>query len=517
MSKFENMGITGTQGNYEEGVKEEPVFERDESDNKLFKEIQVKDPWERGIIRKETVGVWDFDTPIYRISQTMENTFIRVICKNDESISADLKGVTEFKGRGKKISESSWLGRLNLEREVEGLEILTEEDFTVEEHQKLKYDEEKAMEQAKILVYKKIKSIRQQYQLPKIKLLLGEGDTFRNKLPTCRPYKGNRKDTLRPLLLKKLRKWLVDELGATMSTPRNDGEMIECDDWVNIYKWEGNVNYLKNGWFTYIAISSDKDDMGCAGGSINPDLHSGEDNPLKGKFKFPQLMVIPSTQECAGNLEFIKNEIKGYGFKFLIYQAILGSDSADNYDALGHLKDSEYILSFGKTSAYKVLQPCKTAKEVLEKSLEAVYDLLPYGVQYKDHLGEEHDVDTLTYLNTYFLIAYMSRSTSDGMNLFNLCNLFKVDTDKLTDNNLWTAPYKEFNTGQSEEILGDVLSVLSSLKDNELKSYKSLNKGGLVERLDESLEKVDRSIEDINSRMFRMVQKNKRTGEIKEV
>lgn len=522
MSKFANIGFTPSQTGASQSYpdKEEKPFERDQSDNKLFPDIQIKDAKEKGLITEETEGHWDYDTPIFRIAQQMETKYLHVKCKTDTSLEADLKNITEFKGITKKVSESSWLGLENVKRETEGLPPLTPEDFDIEEKQKLKYDEERAMEQAKILHFKKVKQIKQQFGLSKVVIQLGEGDNFRMKLPTCRLYKDGRSNFKRPLLLKKLRKWLVEDQKAIMAKPRKDGEMIECDDHIEIAKSEGYRHYRKYGWFNKIAISSDKDSMNSAGMVINPDLHSGENNPLKGKFKFPQMMLIEATDRCAGDVELVTSsgrpELKGYGFKFLLAQAALNNDMADNYDALGHLKDSGYNMNFGTQSAYKVLKPCKTVEESLQKTIDTFADLLPNGVEYKDHTGEEHDVDTITYMNTYFLVAYMSRSLDDQMDFFKLCKAFKVDTSKIEKNNLWTKPYSQFNIEESEELLGETLSLLSSLKDNELKSYKSLNKGGLIGRLDGCLEKVDSGIEDIKSRMFKTVQKNKETGEIRE-
>ena len=517
MSNFDNMGIDTNQSN---SVEEKP-FERDLSDNKLFTEIQVKDPVSTGIFKDETIGVADFDTPVFRIAQQMENKYIYVECVSDKNINAELKNKTEFKGKGKKISESSWLGLLNTEREVEGLEPLTVEDFTLEERQKLKYDEDKAMEQAKILIYKKIKQYRQQYQLNTIKLLLGEGKTFRDLLPTVRPYKGNRVDSLRPLLLKKLRKWCIEDLEAELPKVRYDGNNIECDDRAEHYKSKGYQHYRKHGWFSYVLLSSDKDSLNSAGCVINPDLHSGEDNPLKGKFKFPQVMVIEATDRCTGNLELVNTssspELKGYGFKFLMAQAALHQDSADFYDALGHLKDAGYDLQFGTQSAYRVLQPCKTVQETLQKTIDTFAELLPYGVEYTDCHGKEHDVTTMEYMNTYFLVAYMTRSYDDKMNFYKLCKAFKVDTSKIENNNVLTAPYEVFNTELSEELLNKMRSDLKTLKEEQLKAYKSLKKDLLVERLDNTLETIENSIDEIESKMFKWVQRNKQTGEIVEV
>lgn len=505
----------------EENEVQDKVFIRDDSDNKLFPTIQVKDPVKEGIFKDETIGVADFDTPVFRIAQQMETKYLYVECVSDKRINAELKNKTEFKGRGKKVSESSWLGLLNTEREVAGLEPLKVEDFSLEEKQKLKYDEDKAMEQAKILVYKKIKQYKQQYQLKTIKLLLGEGSTFRDLLPTVRPYKGNRVDSLRPLLLKKLRKWCVDELGAELPTKRYDGNNIECDDLCEHYKAKSYQCYRKNGWFPYVLLSSDKDSLNSAGCVINPDLYSGEDNPLKGKFKFPQVMVIEATDLCTGDLELVSTtsspELKGYGFKFLLAQAHLNQDSADNYDALGHLKDSGYNMNFGVQSAYKVLKPCKTVQECLQKTIDTFAELLPYGVQYTDCHKVAQDIDTMSYMNTYFLVAYMTRSYDDKMDFYKLCKAFKVDTSAIVNNNEWTPPYEVFNTEGAEELTKKVVTSLDDTLLEDFKAYKSLKKDDVVGKHSSAEEKIKLIREDLLDKMYITVQRNKKTGEIRTV
>ena len=479
------MGFS-TQQKTEDVPTQEKVFIRDLSDNKLFPEIQVKDLTK--YLRPETVGCWDFDTPVYKMASNLENKYIKVVCKSDKTITGEMKGVKVFKGLGKKISESSWLGLLNVDRELAGLPTLLPEDFDVTEHQKLKMEEEKAFDQAKIMIYQNIKKIKLQYGITNVKLVMGSGDTFRNKLPTCRAYKGNRKETLRPLLLKKLRAWVLEELDAELAVPRADGENIEADDKIEYFGFEGYQHYRKHGWFSYVVLSSDKDSFNSAKYLIDPDTHSGKDNPLKGTFKYPQAMLIQATDKCAGGLSLVaksgSKEVKGYGFKFLMYQAALGKDGADNYDALSHLGQG---LDFGSLSAYKVLKPCTTAKEALQVTINTFAELLPYGVQYETFDGIEKDVPTLEYMNTYFLVAYMTRSATDGMDFYKLCSAFKVDTSAIEDNNKLTPPKRTFiSDGKAvEDMVVFDHDVLLKLLATQLKGYKSLKKGDLVERLDD--------------------------------
>ncbi len=469
-------------------------FVRDESDNKLFKEIQVEVG--SGLITEDTVGCWDFDTPIYKIASNLENKFITVTCKTDKTITDELKGIVPFKGRSStKVAEGSWLGLLNIERKVAGLDELTPEDFDVVAGQRLKYgDEEKAMEQAKIVLYKNVKKVKQQFGLSKVKLLLGEGDTFRNLLPTNRAYKGNRSESLRPLLLKQLRKWVLENMDAEMTQGRDDGQNIECDDRAEHFGFEGYQHYRKYGWFSYIVLSSDKDSFNSAKYLVDPDCHSGKDNPLKGRFKFPKGMLIKATDECAGDVVLVSKaggakELKGYGFKFLMFQCALGKDQADNYSALSHLDQG---LNFGAISAYEALKPCKTAKETLQVTIDTFAELLPYGVQYTTFDGCVMDVPTLEYMNTYFLVAYMNRSNADTMDFYKLCKAFKVDTSAIENNNRLTPPVKtyvgdEAHTKEVDTLIKDILT--SDFKG--LKALKKADQGKVLDVIKEKLLSID--------------------------
>lgn len=510
MSKFENRKITATESN-DHFEPEEKVFERDESDNPIFKQWQVNNLKE--ITTEDCVAYYDADTLYFQAASNQETKYIKVTHK--DGWSEELAGIKVFKGLGKGIKKDSWLWLKNLERETEGKEPYLLEDFEIEDCSKLNGDKDYCLEQAKIQVNMKLKRVRQQFGLNKIVTVVGSGENFRHSLPLCRLYKGKRKDTAPPILLKELRDWAVDK-GLAMITPESPVHgNIETDDFVDMMGWLGALCYAKTGKYDKICILSDKDGNNSAKLICNPDTYSG-DHPKKGMFKFPQPYRVPNTQESAGDIEIVPKETsadyKFIGFKGLLWQICTG-DSADSYSALGHLNGG---MGFGTESAYKVLKPCKTAKESLQAMIDIFAKLLPYGVQYEDHTGDKKDVDTMNYINYYFRTAYMLRSLDDKMDFFKLCKAFKVDTSAIENNNLWTAPYQVLNLEYVEELIGDTLGGLQSLKDNQLKSYKSLNKGGLVERLDESSEKVDSLIENIDSNMFKWVQRNKQTGEIRD-
>ncbi len=496
---------------------EEKPFVRDDSDNKLFTEIQVKDI--TSIITKDCIGYKDSDTMIYKACQNVERKFIKAVNIHTKEEKV-LEKVTDFWGRGKAIKEGTVLFEMNEDRVLLGEEPWTKEDFEIVDCQELKYDKKKAIEQAKIQIHKTLKRERLQYRIPKIVMVIGEGDNFRSFLPLNRPYKGERKKVLRPLILKEIREWAVKEMGAVEAEPRWDGQMVEADDKTEYFGNIGFRHYLETGLYNTLVLASDKD----AGGNpklwVNPDTHVGENNPLQGKFKMPQAMQIPSSNESAGGIEKSFNTkgelqgLKGYGFLWILYQGILGKDQADAYDALGHLKDSGYNLNFGDESAYKVLKPCKNSKEALQAAIDTVAKLLPYGVEYTDFKGDKHDVDTLTYLNTYFLTAYMLRHDKDKMDLFTLCKLFKVDTSAIENNNLLTEPYEVFNEDNAETIIASYDNVIDHILNNNLKAYKSGKKQELVDAMDSIKEMLLEQRKLSSEGKTKLVQKNKATGEI---
>jgi hypothetical protein len=466
------------------GQKESKPFIQDESDNKLFPEIQVKDI--TSIITDDCVGAWDFDGVVYKACSNMENRLIKVV-STKHKIEEILPNITIFKGRGKNISETSWLGLQNIEREVKGEELYKVEDFEVIPFQELKMDKEKALEQVKIQILLKIKQVKQQYRIPKVKLLIGGGSNFRNNLNQVKGYKSGRDDTLRPLLLKDIREWVLTELDSEYADPLPDGTRIEADDKSNFYGVLGYKNYKTTGKFDFLEISTDKDALAQSGKLlVNPDTYVGDNNPLKGKFKFPQAMLIHTTDKCCGDVELVikggdkttTKELKGFGFKYLMFQAILGKDQADSYNCLGDLG-----ISLGDVEAYKILKPLKSAREVLQKCLDVAYEKLQYGVNYVSHKGEVLDVDTLTYLNEYFRTCYMLRHEKDTLTLFDLCKAMKVDTSKIVNNNLYTPP-KSVYVG-NEDNIKEVEAVIKEILTDKLKSFKQLKKQDAAGRIDE--------------------------------
>ena len=483
--RFENKGFTSSSNVVEEPEQEKKEFIRDESDNKLFPEIQVKDI--RDIITEDCIGHYDFDTPVWKACANMENKFI-IVKHKTEGWEEEFKNKSTFKGLGTGIKPKSWLGMKNIERELEGKDPWNLEDFEITETARLKMEHSKAVEQAKVQIYMKLKQIRQQFRIPKIKVHIGSGQCFRHELDLVRPYKGNRNESSRPIILKEIREWVEKELDCEVAR-----EGYETDDRVEHYGWIGYLSYLKCGKFDNIVIASDKDAKNNPKLLVDPDTYVGENNPLRGKFKFPNAILIKDSTKDCGDIGIIQKtnsvDYKFYGFKGLLWQAMCSGDGADNYNCLSHLGQN---LNFGDESAYRLLKPCKTAKEALQAVIDKFSELLPYGVQYVNHKNENLDVDTMTYMDTYFKVAYMTRSYEDDMDFYKLCKAMKVDTSKIENNNLLTPPVKTYCG--NEDHIKELSSLLQSIISEDMKGCKQLKskeKDEVFDKIKSKLESVD--------------------------
>ncbi len=464
-------------------------FVRDESDNKLFTKIQVDDI--TNIITDDCIGCMDADGLVYRSCSNMEIQMIRVI-HFKEGINEVLKNITAFKGRGKKISPDSWLGVLNVNREAKEEEPLLAEDFVIEPFQELKMPKERAIETVKILIQSSLKKIKLQYRIPKIKLLLGGGSNFRANLHQAKPYKGNRGKTLRPLLLTEIREWVLETFDAEYAHPLPDGRLIEADDLSNMYGREGYRNYRKTGKFNYLELSPDKDAMAQGGKLlINPDVHQGDSNPMKGRYKYPKAMLIHTADKDVGDVELTSGSsggrtLKGYGLKFLMYQAILGKDGADNYNCLGDLG-----ISYGDTEAFRLLSPLVTPKDVVQAAIDVAAEKLPNGVQYTSCQGRELDIDTYSYINQYFMTAFMLQDKgSSKVTLGTLCKAFGVNTDKIVKNNIPVV--KEFIGNEEEyKFLEEQIKLLQNVLNEKYTNKKKVELVELLDLVKESLSVID--------------------------
>lgn len=204
-------------------------------------------------------------------------------------------------------------------------------------------------------------------------------------------YKSNRDDTVRPILLKELRQWMIDDLGAIVV---ND---MEVDDMSAIRAYEGS----KAGQVV-IQYSSDKDACGCHGWLANPD----------------KLTEAPRFITGLGELyQDEKGKVRGQGRMFLYYQ-ILNGDSVDGYRPVDILdiktqKAGGKKVTFGEVAAYKLLKDCTTDKECWQAIYSQYLSWYPEKLRYTACNDIDYDADALSIMQMYVDCAHMKRWKDD--------------------------------------------------------------------------------------------------------
>lgn len=227
----------------------------------------------------------------------------------------------------------------------------------------------------------------------KAELYIGGKDNFRDQLLLPKQYKANRADALRPLLLAEAREYAIKHLGAIVI----DG--MEADDMLAVRAWDGAKSKKR-----IIAVTNDKDQMGCTGWMFNPDK-----------------MEKPFFIAGLGKLyKDAKGKIRGFGRKWLYYQMIFG-------DPVDHYKPCELSGNkFGEVGAFNLLNKCTTDAECLQ----AVWDLYaswhPEGAKYTAWNGTEMNLSTLEYIQLYFDVARMRRWEGDQVQIEEIFDAFKT-------------------------------------------------------------------------------------------
>lgn len=403
----------------------------------------IKD-W-KDIVTDDVILVFDFDTPCYNAAASAEQVVLKVFNKETgeevfkekdkpiiqnvrveeddgslrwekvdtgETENVRFKNRTEFWGRKKKAIEG-WLGDTNATREVNGEKPYTKEDFEIVEDYEVG-EVSHAIHNLK----QKVESIKEYLGVKKSIYILGEGDNHRHKLPApIHPdkgvpygqYKWGRLDSRRPALLKEVRQWAIDRLGAKMAP-----EGYEADEIVTAYGWKSHLHYKKTGKHKYILVSIDKDAMGTACLIFNPFISPFE-TPRVWKHPYPYLV------DGLGSLKMEKGEVKGEGQLWLLCQMLIG-DTADDYSPTARLG-----VTGGHDKAFKRLGGCKTLPEALEAVCEQYKEWFPEGVKFTNWDGEEVELTWLEWADTIFKCAYMLKNKRDKLTFPKLLEMNGVE------------------------------------------------------------------------------------------
>lgn len=207
---------------------------------------------------------------------------------------------------------------------------------------------------------------------------LGQGESFRVERSTLLKYKGNRDDTLRPLLLGDVREYITKKYKAEVV------KGLESDDWVTIDAYRDTSK---------IVVTNDKDARGTDCLVYNPFDSVG-------------------TVDCRGFGSLYlnsKGEVKGYG-RMWLYLQICSLDAADNYKA-----NCFSDVAWGEKSAYKILKDCKNDKEAFEAIKRIYQHLYPTPKLIKGWRNDEILIDWKYVFNEMWMMARMWRNVSDDL------------------------------------------------------------------------------------------------------
>ncbi|BAV80862.1 putative exodeoxyribonuclease [Vibrio phage RYC] len=463
-------------------------------DNKMLKMLQVIDL--EDIVTDDLTVVIDSDTIPYRGAAKQDDNYVEVRHIASGQVK-EFKNKTEFKGASRKegvITQKSWLGIENMKRESAGKPPFELEQFEIIPKKRLIADEEQCKKNIREFIDEYISAIKEQTAASQVLCLLGGGDNFRHMLPLPQPYKGNREDVQRPLLLKYAREYLMDNYQHEMLKHDDPMQNREADDRGQQYMWIGYENYRREGKFNYILAALDKDARQSAGLLFDYN-RQGENwincNPW----------LIEGTDVSVGELEYTeKGECKATGLKMVAYQLICG-DSADHYHLyLRFPKEMHRSPAYSDAAFFRDFHALSTAKGVLEKVVEVVFETFPKGLQFTDHMGNEQDMDTMTWLECLFTCVYMLHKEKDDTTLSLIMDKHAVNYDCLVGNNAPEAPKQLSEAPVLIEAYDDLQKALAEV--DALLSKKTGKKDDLLERMQVSRTMLEQAWVDLSNKMF---------------
>lgn len=301
----------------------------------------------------------------------------------------EFENKTQFWGKSKTVI-GGWLGETNSQREEQGKRPFAKEEFEIIDLQIAPETLSHAFQAAKT----KVNGILKHLRLEKYCGVIGVGKTFRHafKMPT--EYKSERSD-IKPLQLSDCKDYLVDQHNGDVVT------VIEADDELEKYGFQGYKDYKRTGKFSYIVVSIDKDSLSTP--SLLFNFYREE-----GVFKNPDIILI---DESIGDLWIVekskKKEVKGWGSFWLAYQLLIG----DKTDSIRPYQD--FGIKFGDVSCYNLISECKTQAELFQKVKDTYHGWFPDGVKFTSWCGEEIQVTADQWLETIFQLVYMKRWDND--------------------------------------------------------------------------------------------------------
>lgn len=228
-----------------------------------------------------------------------------------------------------------------------------------------------------------INNILKSCETDQFELYLSGSGNFRDKLPLPQKYKGNREGLIKPLMLDKVKEYLIN-------THHAEVVVGEADDKISMRQWEGYKNKQK-----IIGCSTDKDSLGTFGWVFNWDK-----------------MESPIFIDGLGDLYLDdKGKVRGEGNKWKYLQWIVG-------DAIDGLNPS-YLAKkkFGEKSGYKLLVDLHTEKECWQAVHDLYLSWYPESVEYIDQNGNKNCADYLNIAQIYWDSIHMLRWEGDRVDI----------------------------------------------------------------------------------------------------
>lgn len=283
-------------------------------------------------------------------------------------------------------------------------------DHTPEMYEIVDVQDARHSSYGKSLIREMIKGYHNRTNISKGTIYIGGTDNFRDLIPLPMEhtvtvgkfagsatlggrYKGKRDDTIRPVQLKELRNWMIEELGAIVVNG------MEVDDMGSIRAYKG----WKDNKGRIIQVTEDKDALQCTGYLWNP-------------AKMPQPVLI----QGFGELHPEGKGVKGTGRLWLYYQSLYG-DAVDCYHGCSLAKIAAdkrgEAMQYGEQAAYKLLKDCTNDKEALTAVYNQYRSWYPEPVTYMAHDGLVYTKTALEIMQMYFDCAHMRRWEDDRIDV----------------------------------------------------------------------------------------------------
>lgn len=382
MSFYDDMLIMTGRGSGKTTVNKKFNVDKYKRDNKgkdLNREWTYQEIWDevlhsgnvlpKTLTSEHRVVIVDADAVVFRTSAAVETRSVKTVVEGVE---------VEFPTRTL-LKEYC----VDMDVEYKDLEL---EDCHVNEH----------ISGCLSTLKKTVKNIYEELDATHVIFFLGGTGNFRLDLPLPTQYKAARKDMRRPDYLKDCR----DFLNKHYCTFIVNG--CEADDVV-----VGMTGYIINNTDAYCtAYQLDKDFRGSL---------------VKNRYYHITNKQIEELTGGIGKLEITKNDVKGEGLHWLLYQLNQG-DTADGFSP-----KQFFNKRYGSKSYYKDFKDYDNEKDLLTAWVAKWKELLPEVVNFTTWDGQEVEHDWLSLANLYFNAPYMLTHPQDYTSFSSLLVRYNVD------------------------------------------------------------------------------------------